>query len=81
MITHLLVNHYGCSYYCINEDSYIYMRSLIMKDKEKNDLLNSLFVLAISLFFSSFVITLIYLYLFIKIFIFLSKFIFIFEFY
>ena len=24
MITYLSVNHYGCSYYCINEGSYIY---------------------------------------------------------
>ena len=35
MTTHLPVNHYGCTYYYINEDSYIYMGSLIMKDKEK----------------------------------------------
>ena len=35
----------------------IYMRSLIMKDKDKKDLLSSLFVLLISLFISSFFIT------------------------
>ena len=35
----------------------IYMGSLIMKDKEKNDLLSSLFVLSISLFLSSLFIT------------------------
>ena len=29
MTTHLPMNHYGCTYYCINEDPYI------MKDKEK----------------------------------------------
>ena len=38
MTIHLSVNHYGCTYYCINEDPYIYMRSLIMKDKKKKDL-------------------------------------------
>ena len=35
----------------------IYMRSLIMKNKEKNDPLSSLSVLSISLFISSFFIT------------------------
>ena len=35
----------------------IYMGSLMMKDKEKNDLLSSLFVLSVSLFLSSFFIT------------------------
>ena len=36
---------------------YIYMRSLIIKDKEKNDLLSSLFVISVSFFLSSFFIT------------------------
>ena len=62
MTTHLSVNHYGCTYYCINEDPYIYetpiyMGSLIMKDNEKKDLLSSLFVFSFSLFISSFFIT------------------------
>ena len=38
--------------------THIYMRSLIMKDKEKKDLLSYLFVLSVSLFISSFFITL-----------------------
>ena len=44
MTTYLWVKHYICIYYCINEDSYIYiyMKSLIMKKKEKNDILSSL---------------------------------------
>ena len=42
MTTPFTDESYGCTYYYINEDSYIYMRSLIMKDKEKNDFLSSL---------------------------------------
>ena len=35
MTTYLPVNYYGCTYYYINEDPYIYRGSLINEDKEK----------------------------------------------
>ena len=56
MTIHLSVNHYGCIYSYINEDDpYIYIGSLIIKEKKKKRplefSLSSLSFLFISLFF------------------------------